>query len=171
MLAVLDVFSWYLWLRSLQSKQSREVASILTNLYNNEGRPTIIQCDQCTEFQGRVSELYKQCGIHLIRSRPYHPESQEKVEASHRVWKRMIWYDVNQGKRNWVKRLGHYAMLYGSAVIMLGLSLFPVPAVESGWLQQLALQLTLALSKTGKNALAAWHVKLWSTGLRLVISL
>ena len=44
----------------------------------------------------------------MIRSRPYNPKSQGKVERSHRVLRRKIYYDLVQQKKagiNWVKNL------------------------------------------------------------------
>ena len=36
-----------------------------------------------TEFKGAVKTFLKMCGIQNIESRPYHPQSQGKIERSH----------------------------------------------------------------------------------------
>ena len=50
----------------------------------------------------------------MIRSSPYHPESQGKIERSHATWKLKIEYDCTHGDRNWVKNLQVYQDLYNS---------------------------------------------------------
>lgn len=49
--------------------------------------------------------------IKLIKSRPYHPQSQIKVERSHRRLRKKIMYDlVSLGKKevNWAANLEDY---------------------------------------------------------------
>ena len=48
----------------------------------------------------------------MIKSRPYHPKSQGKVERSHRRLREKIKYDsIKLGKKgvNWVANLGAYS--------------------------------------------------------------
>ncbi|XP_062613328.1 uncharacterized protein LOC134275091 [Saccostrea cucullata] len=56
-LSVLDVFSRYVWLRPLNSKESTEIADALESIYESEGPPKIIQCDNGREFHGSVTRL------------------------------------------------------------------------------------------------------------------
>ena len=78
-LVILDVFSRYLFLRALQSKSSTEIASHLLQLFSDIGPPKRVQTDQGTEFKGAVKQIMKTFKVHIIRSRPYHPQSQGKV--------------------------------------------------------------------------------------------
>ena len=45
-LSVIDIFSRYLHLRSLESKDSYGIAQALVEIYNDHGTPEIIQSDQ-----------------------------------------------------------------------------------------------------------------------------
>ena len=50
----------------------------------------------------------------MIKSRPYHPKSQGKVERSHRRLRKKIKYDsIKLGKKgvNWVANLGAYSRI------------------------------------------------------------
>ena len=72
----------------------------------------MIQHDHCTEFDGAVSRLYKQLQIKVIKGRPYHPQSQGKVERAHRIFKKKLRYDFLSIKKagvNWPEGLPHYA--------------------------------------------------------------
>ena len=52
-LNVMDVFSRYIFLKPLQSKESLEVASHLRKILFSVGIPNVIQCDRGSEFKGR----------------------------------------------------------------------------------------------------------------------
>ena len=49
----MDVFSRYIFLKPLQSKESLEVASHLRKILFSVGIPNVIQCDRGSEFKGR----------------------------------------------------------------------------------------------------------------------
>lgn len=111
-LSVIDVFSRYIWLRPLRSKESTEVADALESIYQSEGPPKIIQCDNGREFHGTVTQLAEVLGCQIINSRPYYPQSQGKIESSHKSWKSKIKYDLLKTiDSNWVRDLPKYAML------------------------------------------------------------
>ncbi len=110
-LSVLDVFSRYVWLTPLETKHSSKVAHALRDLYTREGAPKILQSDNGGEFKRHVTKLCEQMNIKQIKSAPYHPQSQGKIESSHKVWKSKLRYDYNRGKINWAKYLGQYATL------------------------------------------------------------
>ena len=52
-LNVMDIFSRYIFVMSLQSKESLEVASHLREIFFSDGIPNVIQCDRGSEFKGR----------------------------------------------------------------------------------------------------------------------
>ena len=90
---------------------SKNVADELRSIYLEHGPPRVIQCDQGGEFKGAVKELCRQLGIKIICSSPYHPQSQGKVERSHRALRSKMEYDIIQmGSKgvNWVQRLPNY---------------------------------------------------------------
>ncbi|XP_049926648.1 uncharacterized protein LOC126406426 [Epinephelus moara] len=111
-LTVIDVFSRYVWLRPLKGKHSAEISRHLEDIYNEHGPPKVLQHDQGKEFKGAVKKLMDSLQVKIIQSSPYHPQSQGKVERSHRLLRKKIMYDLVQyqkGGVNWVKHLPIYA--------------------------------------------------------------
>ena len=110
-LSVMDVFSRFVWLHPVSVKSSKNIADELRILYLEHGPPRVIQCDQGGEFKGAVKELCRQLEIKIICSRPYHPQSQGKVERSHRALRSKMEYDfIQMGAKgvNWAESLPNY---------------------------------------------------------------
>ena len=110
-LSVIDIFSRYLWLVPLPRKQSKLVAKALKNIYIEHGIPNRLQCDMGKEFEGDVLHLCKALKIKVISSSPYHPQSQGKIERSHRTLKQKIMFDLDSMKKkgvNWANNLKGY---------------------------------------------------------------
>ena len=110
-LSVMDIFSRYLWLRPLQKKSREHVSRAFQRIYSEHGPTDRLQSDRGKEIEGKVRPLCKQLKIKLIKSRPYHPQSQGKVERSHRRLRKRIMYDlVSLGKKgvNWAANLEDY---------------------------------------------------------------
>jgi hypothetical protein len=82
-------------------------------MYQEQGYPQIIQSDNGKEFCGRLDRFCKKHSIRRIRSRPYNPQAQGKIERMHRTLKNMYQYDLlnNADGVNWVKMLPKYACL------------------------------------------------------------
>ena len=119
-LSVLDVFSRFLILRPLAAKESVLVAKELANIFSAIGKPSIIQCDRGTEFMGEVTRYCERKKIRMIRSSPYYPQSQGKIERSHGTWKRKLLSDTLRAERCgedlcWAENLVVYQDLYNSA--------------------------------------------------------
>lgn len=112
-LTVMDVFSRYMWLRPITRKTSKNVALELAKIFDTFGKPGICQHDQGSEFKGKVSDLLQQLHIKQIKSSPYHPQSQEKIERSHRTLKTRMKYDllISKNGTNWVEELHSYQTL------------------------------------------------------------
>ena len=53
-MSVIDIFSRFLFLRPLQTKETSEVAEHLLDIYIEHGPPEILQSDQGPEFKGVV---------------------------------------------------------------------------------------------------------------------
>ena len=56
---LLDIFSQFLYLQPLQSKEAAEVAFNLLQIFSDAGPPIRIQSDQGSEFKGSVKQLRK----------------------------------------------------------------------------------------------------------------
>lgn len=113
-LTVQDVFSRYLWLRALPSKASKCVALALSELYMDVGPPKVLQADNGGEFKKAVEKLCKNLAVKIVRSSPYHPQSQGKVERSHRALRKKIAFDMthlNKNGINWATQLNEYQRL------------------------------------------------------------
>lgn len=111
-LSVIDVFSRYHRLIPLERKRCEPIADALCGLYKEHGPPRVIQHDHGTEFKGPVEKLCKSLKIKVIQGRPYHPQSQGKIERSHRVYKKKLSYDmltIGKSGVSWVKSLPDYA--------------------------------------------------------------
>ena len=48
---------------------------------------------------GFLSDLAKRLDVKEINSRPYHPQSQGKIERSHSTWKRKLEYNILKDNR------------------------------------------------------------------------
>lgn len=116
-MSVIDIFSRFVFLRPLKSKESAEVAENLRSIYNEHGPPEILQSDQGTEFKGVVKTLCEALNVRIIKSAAYSPQTQGKDERSHRTWKEKIKYDVinSDGELNWVENLPIYQQLYNES--------------------------------------------------------
>lgn len=80
-LSCIDVFSRYLILRPLCSKEAATVAEELLQIFADLGTPVRIQCDRGSEFRGSVNKVAKKLNVKIIRSSARHPQSQGKVCA------------------------------------------------------------------------------------------
>ena len=78
-LVVLDVFSRFILLRALKTKNSAEVATQLLSIFSDTDPPRKLQSDQGSEFKGAVKQLMDTMQVDIIHSRPYYPQSQGKV--------------------------------------------------------------------------------------------
>ena len=56
-LSVIDVFSRYLILRPIYSKEAATIANELLQIFSDLGTPVRIQCDRGTEFRGSVDKV------------------------------------------------------------------------------------------------------------------
>lgn len=71
-------------------------------------KPKIVH-DQGSEFRGETAKLLRKYGISDSASMPYHPQSQGKIERTHRMLKRTIMYDILRAKGgNWIRNLLKY---------------------------------------------------------------
>lgn len=107
----MDIFSRFVWLRAIPSKSADVITKHLTLIFAKFGVPKIIQHDRGREFDGHVKRLLRDFDIKDIKSRPYHPQSQGKVERMHKTLKQKIAYDLTHANPcgiNWAKQLPEY---------------------------------------------------------------
>ena len=105
-LSVIDVFSRFLIIRPLQSKSSKSVAKKMEKIFSEHGFPGTVQTDLGGEFKGATHRLLRKNDINIVKSRPYHPQSQGKCERSHRyVRKKISFMKMKKKGFNWLKSL------------------------------------------------------------------
>ena len=117
-MSVIDIFSRFVFLRPLQTKESAEVAEHLLDIYNEHGPPEILQSDQGTEFKGVVKTICESLNVRIIKSAAYSPQTQGKDERSHRTWKEKVKFDIlniYSDELNWVEYLPEYQKRYNES--------------------------------------------------------
>ena len=107
-ITIVDMFSCFLFCRPLQNKSTEHVAKSLKEIFEEHGWPEVIQCDNGPEFVGEVNKLFRRKKVKVIKGRPYHPQSQGKVERQNRIIRKKIRHEI--GRRghsgfNWVEKL------------------------------------------------------------------
>ena len=88
------------------------VLRVLQPIYDQHGPPDRLQSDRGTEFEGKLRAMCESHKIKMIKSRAYHPQSQGKVERSHRSLRKKIKYDfINLGMKgiNWASNHTSYS--------------------------------------------------------------
>ena len=73
-----------------------------------------MQHDRGTEFEGNVVTLFRKHNITNIRSSPYYPQSQGKVEKCHQSMKKKIMTGLRRNTKssvNWAENLKSYQIL------------------------------------------------------------
>lgn len=116
-MSVIDIFSRFVFLGPLQTKESSEVAENLLDIYNEHGPPEILQSDQGTEFKDVVKAICEALNVRIIKSAAYSPHTQGKDERSHRTWKEKIKFDMINCENdvNWVENLPEYQKIYNES--------------------------------------------------------
>ena len=71
----------------------------------------MVQHDQGRKFEGAVAALCKKLSIKVAKGRPYHQQSQGRVERAHQSFKKIMHGLLVMGKAgvNWIKSLPDYA--------------------------------------------------------------
>ena len=87
------------------------MAKELQEPYCEIGPPKVLQCDNGGEFKKAVEYLWRKLEVKIIRSSPYHPQSQGKVERSYRTLRKKIMYELGPMSKvgvNLVSQLREY---------------------------------------------------------------
>jgi transposase InsO family protein len=82
-----DHFSRFSWARAMTTKQAKEVALFLFEIFTTFGAPLILHSDNGKEFVANIiHELLKLwTGINVVNGRPRHPQSQGCVERGNKI--------------------------------------------------------------------------------------
>ena len=80
-LSCIDVCSRYLVVRALFTKWAAQIAEVL-QIFSDFGPPSVIQCDNGTEFKGYVEKFARVLEIKIIHGSVRHPQSQGKARHS-----------------------------------------------------------------------------------------
>ena len=99
-----DNLTKFCHLKPLTDKKNSLVISSLAEIFNLFGAPKILQSDNGGEFRGKEFVNYFRRfwpDVRLIRSSPYHPQSQGSVERANGQIKRMIMACVHHGVFNY----------------------------------------------------------------------
>jgi hypothetical protein len=102
LLVVTDIFSRYVVLRPLKSKEMEDVAAALWSIFAEYGLPKIMQSDNGTEFVNQVMQaLTKLYGIEHRLITAYHPQANGAVERMNGTVIRMLRKHLNAANKHW----------------------------------------------------------------------
>lgn len=90
LLVVVDIFSKFLWIRPLKTKESTEIAQHLHSIFLSGDIPLRLQTDQGTEFLGAVNDVCARFGVLRIINAPYSPMTNGVVEVTNKHIKRYL---------------------------------------------------------------------------------
>ena len=93
-LSIMDIFSRFHWLAPLERKKPSHIAPHFREIYSVHGPPKNLQSDRGSEFKKEVKTFCNLWKIRRTSSRAYHPQSQGKVERSHRELRNKIHFDM-----------------------------------------------------------------------------
>ncbi len=104
-ITIVDHFSGWPEAYPVPNKQAVTVAKVLLeDFIPRHACPQVLISDQGTEFCNSVIDaLTKNLNIHKIRTTPYHPQTNGKVERFHRLLNDVLGKHVNRGHLDWDK--------------------------------------------------------------------
>lgn len=111
-LVVCDYATRYPEAIPMKSIDAECVAEELVTLFSRVGVPKEILTDQGTNFTSQLlMEVYRLLQVHLIRTTPYHPQTDGLVERFNRTLKSMLRKCANEGK-DWDKLIPYLLFAY-----------------------------------------------------------
>ena len=113
-LSIMHIFSRFHWLAPLERKKPSHIVPHLREICRVHGPTRNLQSDRGSEFKKEVKTFCNRWKIRRTCSCAYHPQSQGKIERSHRELRNKIHFDMvkmNSKGVNWVKNLPRYATI------------------------------------------------------------
>ena len=78
---IVDCYSRYATGGALKSKSAADVCNVIIHMMYRYGPPRILRTNNGKEFNNKaLEEVVAEMKIHKINGRPYHPQSQGRVE-------------------------------------------------------------------------------------------
>lgn len=116
-LIMVCVFSGFAWFRPVYNNSQWEVCFEITKWANDFGWPQIIHTDNGTPFNSRMlTWLCRAKDTFVVHGRPYHPQSQGKVERLIQTLKNMVRKmqedDTQLPKQPWLQYLSRAVFIY-----------------------------------------------------------
>jgi len=106
LLVVIDVFSGYLVLSALRTKNSPEIASSLWKIFSTLGLPKIMQSDREPTLRSQVmKDFIKIVGAYFRGSIPYEPHANGKVERNIQTVMTVVNKLLHTTGQDWVRVL------------------------------------------------------------------
>lgn len=96
LVVIIDIFSKFMWIRPLKTKESAEVAQHLHTLFLQGDIPMRLQSDQGTEFLGEVGDLCARFRVERIINAPFSPQTTGVVENAIKHIKNYLSRFMNQ---------------------------------------------------------------------------
>jgi len=117
LLTVIDTHSKFAWVRPLKNKSAPLVAYSLQEIILQEGSPTIISCDNGSEFvNDKLKELCERFNIEMRYSLPYKPQSQGQIERFNQTIKNKIFaYMADKNTRKYITDLNWFVYSYNTS--------------------------------------------------------
>ena len=101
---------------ALKTKTMKEVCDMLLSCIYRYGSPRILQTDNGKEFNnGHLSAVMEELKTRKINGRPYHPQSQGRVERLNQTLGNFLKRDL-QNDKNWLDRLPFFYFSYNNRV-------------------------------------------------------
>ena len=109
-LRYVDHLSGFAHVAVCRTKDAEEVGIKLIQIISSSVIPEILQSDNGPEFVGDCIKMIKKFYdyIHIVKGRPYHPQSQGKIERGHASFKEALQKWMNRHGDNWL--LGAYVV-------------------------------------------------------------
>ena len=112
-LVICDYATRYLKAMPLKRFTSPAVAEQLMEPFSRHRVPKEILTDQGTNLMSQLlQELYKMLGVKLVRTTPYHPQTDRLVERFNQTLKQMLRKMIDEEGRDWDKLVPYILFAY-----------------------------------------------------------
>jgi transposase InsO family protein len=110
---IVDCYSRFAFGGPLKGKHTKDVADLLLKFIYLIGSPRILQNDNGKEFTNSLSQVVEDLKTKQIHGRPYHPQSQGRVERFNKTLTEYFRREMSLEK-NWPSKLQKFYYNYNS---------------------------------------------------------